>query len=265
LRERIAGKWNALRTLMLFQRYLANWREIWTAYHRMQRVPPLQLRGGLTISFGPEDDPIVLLWEIFGSRVYDCEGFYTPQAGDTVIDIGANIGMFAIYLEWIVRGVTIHCFEPGHETFRQLQRNIEINWLGNLVHPYNCAIADRDGTATLAPGQSLVRALVPRGQTARSPGEKVRTIDMNSAFEVAGVKEVDLLKIDVEGSEVEIMHGAQAGAWQKVRRVVAEVHENVRPGAHQAVTSELIKAGFRIIREFDLPSHAGPTILHASR
>ncbi|MDO8431595.1 MAG: FkbM family methyltransferase [Candidatus Binatus sp.] len=262
---RIAGKWNAFRTLVLFQRYLVNWQAVWAAYHQLQAVPSLQLRGGLTIKYGPADDPIVLLGEIFGSRVYDRGGFYRPKAGDTNIDVGANIGMFAIYLEWITRGVKVHCFEPGIETFRQLQQNIEINGLGDCVQAYNFAIADREGTATLGPGQSLVRALVPDDSPNRSAGEQVRTIDMKSALEIAGVKQVDLLKIDVEGSEVEIVRGAGASGLQNVRRVVAEIHDNVRPGAHDAVVGDLRRAGFRIVREFDLPSHAGPTILQASR
>jgi FkbM family methyltransferase len=264
--ERIAGKWNALRTLLLFQRYLFNWPAVWAAYHQLQPVPPLQLRGGLTIEYGQQDDPIVLLWEIFGSRVYDRGGFYRPKTGDTNFDFGANIGMFAIYLQWIARGVTVHCFEPGIDTFQQLQRNIEINRLGDSVHAYNCAIADREGTALLGGGQSLVRALVTGDEAAsRCAGEPVRTIDMNCALEMAGVSQVDLLKIDVEGSEVEIVKGADPVALQKVRRVAAEIHDNVRPGAHDSVVRGLTRAGFRIVREFDLPSHAGPTILQASR
>jgi len=264
-RERTAGKWNALRTLVLFQRYLVNWREIWTAYHQLQPVPFLQLRGGITVSYGPADDPIALLEEIFGARVYDCFGFYTPRAGDTSVDIGANIGMFALYVQWLARGVTVHCFEPAADAFHQLQRNIETNKLGNFLHAYHCAVADRKGIAMLAPGQSLVRGLVRNDQASERTGEAVHTIDLNAAFELAGVQRVDLLKIDVEGSEVEIVRGANATAWQKVRRVVAEIHENIRPGAHEAVVSELTHAGFRIIREFDLPSHAGPTILQAAR
>ncbi len=268
--ERAVGKWTALQTLVMFQRYLANWREVWEAYRRFQSVPPLRLRGGLTVTYGDGDDPIALLGEIFGARIYDCDGFYTPRAGDIVIDVGANIGMFAVYLQWNARGVNVHCFEPSVSSFGRLKANIELNKIGSVVRAYNVAVSAQEGTANLSAGQSLVRSIVGNDAaadngSARAAGETVRTIDLNAAIDMAGAARIDLLKIDVEGAEVEILNGAAAASWQKIERVVVEIHDNIRPGTHRAVTTAIAKAGLRVVREIDLPNGAGPTILHARR
>src|SRR5438270_8770844 len=102
---KVAGKYYAARALAQFVRRFANWREVWAAYRTGRPLPPLRLRDGLTLYHGGHDDPIYLFREQFIERVYTRGGFYRPAPGDTVIDLGANIGSFALSLQWQARGV----------------------------------------------------------------------------------------------------------------------------------------------------------------
>ena len=62
-----------------------------------------------------------------------------------------------------------------------------------------------------------------------------------------GVKKIDLLKIDVEGAELDVMQGIETEQWKIVRQVVAEVHDH--EGRLQAVQDLLRSAGFDVTVE----------------
>src|SRR5262249_32277270 len=133
LRDHLRGKLYAARTLAQFASMLENWRAVWDAYRGKAPIPPLRLRGGITLYHEPGDDTFALFREIFLDHCYTRAGFYRPRPADTVIDLGANVGFFALYLQWRARGIRIHCFEPAVETRRRLGHNIEANHLTESV------------------------------------------------------------------------------------------------------------------------------------
>src|SRR5947209_1159886 len=101
----ITAKWKAAGALALFIRSFRNWGEVWEAYRNRRPLPRMVLRDGLTVHHGEGDDPVYLFREIFVDRCYTSGGFYSPSPADTVLDLGANIGFFALYLQHAARGV----------------------------------------------------------------------------------------------------------------------------------------------------------------
>jgi len=127
------------------------------------------------------------------------------QPGQTVIDIGANVGVYALSLARKV-GPTgqVWAFEPASDTAALLEAGISANgtpWL----HLQRQALSDHTGTAWLqTPGQSELNSLAADQQ---GPGEEVSLTTLDACLDTFGWRQVDLLKIDAEGEEERILAG----------------------------------------------------------
>lgn len=136
-----------------------------------------------------------------------CQRIVRP--GDTVIDVGANIGIVTLTLAKLVgpRG-RVFSFDPNPYVVQLLRQSIERNGLAN-VHLEQCAIGDEEGELVLQVPQghsgraSLVRHTASNGST--EVRVLVRTL---SDLVPATVERVRLLKIDVEGFEPQVLRGA---------------------------------------------------------
>ena len=91
----------------------SNWQDVLRALRCGTEVPPIHLKNGLRIAHSADDDIGYSFFEIFGLQPYTSRGFYQPHPSHTVVDIGANIGLFALYLAGCAPGIEVHCFEPS--------------------------------------------------------------------------------------------------------------------------------------------------------
>ncbi len=144
---------------------------------------------------------------IFMKREYDIPSSLLPSAHLTIIDIGANNGLFALYMKSLRSDCTIHCFEPVPQTLTLLRKNTE-DHTGIQIYPY--ALSNRCGTAqiNLHPentGENSLKSVQGNnGQTLA-----IQLIDAATAFRQMGLSYIDVLKIDTEGCEVEILESLQ--------------------------------------------------------
>ena len=135
-------------------------------------------------------------------------------SGRTFLDIGANVGYFALAAAKRDPDALVLAVEPCAETFGTLERNIRLNGLSN-VRAVQTALADYVGTAQMnvnAPGKDGLNTLgTPSHVACRVVGQEsvpVTTLDNLLASE--GVSEVHVMKVDVEGAELLVFRGAQA-------------------------------------------------------
>ena len=148
------------------------------------------------------------------------------RPGDVVIDIGANIGIVAIYLAKTHPGIRIVAIEPVPTTFGHLQENISLNAVSNIT-ALNCAVTKdgRDLRMIVNPGHS--GGSTGHLRDLKQPGHYNLTVRSRTLDGIFGEYVPDrcrLLKIDCEGAEYEILSGARC--LTRVDHLGIEIHHN---------------------------------------
>ena len=127
--------------------------------------------------------------------------------GACVVDVGANFGLYAIESGRIAGpDGNIHAFEPVPHQFALLQKNITMNGVNVEAHPK--AVAAKTGEQRFYVTHS--GSFSGFTDTGRSPVVDTLNVSCAALDDVASLKDtpVDLLKIDVEGAELEVLKGA---------------------------------------------------------
>jgi FkbM family methyltransferase len=136
---------------------------------------------------------------------------FKPEKGETVIDIGSNIGFYTLRASRYV-GATgkVISIEPNPETFGVLKSNIMENNCNNVV-ALCCAAGAEDGYANLYVPSNYPAGsrIVQKGSNSGITREKVRIITIDSLVRKLGLKRIDWMKIDVEGSDTEVIIGCK--------------------------------------------------------
>ena len=200
--------------------------------------------GGVTHVFGFGTGEMLTPQEIYVLGGYDRLPEFVPQRGWVVFDVGANAGVYAV--QQARRGAAVYAFEPNPDCYRRLQRSIHLNAVQERVTPMNAALGAAAGAAELhVPGgrttMGSLRSDGPDLQDGRSVPIQIRTVD--GVMRDLGVTRVDLLKIDVEGLEVDVLRGARE-SLPRVDRVVLEYHSK---DLRAAVVDLLGRSGFIVV------------------
>jgi FkbM family methyltransferase len=206
-----------------FRSRLRNWREAWRAIHTGTRWVTLYLRNGLVLRGGGRDDVVGIFNEIFVDRCYDPAWFYRPEPGHTVLDVGANIGIFSLYLDSVAPGIRVVAFEPHPETFDRLTENLAANRAGANIATRQVAVGRGHGEVRFSGASGLDSG--HEAATSVGLGEAVECVGLADALEMAGDGPIDLLKVDTEGAEVEIIASAPPTVWPRIARAVVEYHD----------------------------------------
>ncbi|MFD4604398.1 FkbM family methyltransferase [Streptomyces sp. NPDC058464] len=243
-------------------------------------------------------------WEVSFLRE-EVGGYFTHgivcTPGATVLDVGANIGVFsATVYERLDGDVRIYAFEPLPPLHATLERNARDFFNGRLTPlPYGLASREDELDFSYVPAATIFSSssrdqgnieaerrrvtasiveLISQGGLGpvlrRVPlpiltvlvGRKLRVMrrlethrvkvrPLSSAIEEQGIDRIDLLKIDVEGAELEVLRGIEERHWPLVRQVVVEV-ERWRQN-RDTVCATLLTHGFTVSTEQNPVQQAG--------
>jgi len=176
---------------------------------------------------------LISYWEIWHERCYDAIATDHPQC---VVDVGANIGAFALYMAIVKHAELVIAFEPSPQTFPRLAKNIEINGVKN-VRVVNAAVGDKEAILSFSDGLMSINSRV-----SESGPLKVPCVTLDA--ELSGIPSIDILKIDTEGYETQVLQGASE-TLKKTKRIAAELHY---PGERQEIESILFPYGFSLTK-----------------
>ncbi|MFY1633278.1 FkbM family methyltransferase [Solwaraspora sp. WMMB335] len=200
-----------------------------------------------------------------------------------VVDVGANIGLFSYFITRAFPSCRVLAFEPMPETLEALRRNVDEHRLsGVVIEEYALGEQSEEkaeftyypllpGNSTRYPHEkelqrSVMSQLEPPDDVRRElTGYPVAVaVQRLSSFLPAG-RPVDLLKIDVEGAELDVLRGVDADQWPLIGQVTLEVQD--LGGRLEAVCELLRGQGFLVSYERSpmIPPEVLTYLVHARR
>lgn len=136
------------------------------------------------------------------------------RTANTIFDVGANVGLYSLLSAAAKPGVAVHAFEPTPEILDRFKENIRLNGFKN-IHVNQTAVGRSSGTAVLrecygSDGANEGMNFIVGVQQDSEPKDRVVPIvSLDDYCRKAGVDQIDLLKMDIEGGECEALTGAQ--------------------------------------------------------
>ena len=142
------------------------------------------------------------------------------KSSDTVIDVGAHIGLFTLYASQSCKIGNIYSYEPVKENFEILKENMNINNLKN-VKIFNLAVSNSNSTITLfmnndESGHSMF--------SESSENIIVKSTSLMKIFDDNKIKECNFLKLDCEGAEYEIIEKLPSTYFEMIEKIIIEYH-----------------------------------------
>jgi FkbM family methyltransferase len=126
------------------------------------------------------------------------------EPGQTVVDVGAHVGYYSLLASVLVgESGSVHAFEPDRRNARFLRRHVRMNRRSNVT-VVEVAVADRTGISEFRTAGGSGTGRLDAGGDRQVP-----TIRLDDYCSDRGIAP-DVLKIDVEGAEVEVLAGAAA-------------------------------------------------------
>jgi FkbM family methyltransferase len=163
------------------------------------------------------------------------------RAGDVFYDIGSNTGLFAIDFCYQHDSVWCYAFEAQPLQSDAIVSSIQLNNLKN-AKCVSCLLGAQDGIGTLyLTSHSIHASIVPRESHYDEIELPMRTID--SLSNEGAIKDPDVIKIDVEGSEMNVFKGAIKTFSRSSPSIIFEADENMkRAGVDPNVLLALIRS-----------------------
>jgi amino acid adenylation domain-containing protein/FkbM family methyltransferase len=233
--------------------------------------PDLQtttLPNGMTIAHVSESETDFLYREIFVDLCYESAAAELRE-GDVVFDVGANIGLAALYFAMVQPDITVVAFEPAPLPFRALVENLRKHQVRSKF--FQCALHRHAGETTffyypdntvmsglyVDPARDMAatetflhnaglddgdaRFIAERRFSVEATNCRLDTVSNVLARE--GITDVALLKVDVEGAEADVLAGIAPDDWKRIHRLVVELHDDA---SAREITQLLRARGFTV-------------------
>jgi amino acid adenylation domain-containing protein/non-ribosomal peptide synthase protein (TIGR01720 family)/FkbM family methyltransferase len=247
--------------------------------------PRRRLPNGLAIVEINPNETDFLYRDVFENRAYLRHGIAIGP-GDCIVDAGANIGMFSLFAHLCAEGVRIYSIEPNPAAFEVLRINTQLygldacllqrglsNGAGSRGYTHYPAFTSLSGLyGDVEAEKRVVRSFTGRQETWRGPAAvlnreadsafeelldsrfrsealEIEVITLSGMIAECGIERIDLLKINVEKSEMDVLQGIAEDDWPKIRQIAMEVHD--LDGRLETVRSLLGDRGYQVAVEED--------------
>lgn len=198
--------------------------------------------------------------EVIARREYAPTAEWLPSDGQVILDIGANAGVFTVDAATRVgQSGRVIAVEPNPAAFQRLTENLAMNEL--TARAVSVSIG-------LGRGTQLAALQIPNGNSTVGHLENASNQDaaawvgvfpLDTLVDQLGIRRIDLLKIDVEGAELDVIAGARR-AMGNTERVVIEA----AVGVVEEISAELQGQGFKVTRR-TAGTDSGATLLFGAR
>lgn len=166
--------------------------------------------------------------------------------GDEVFfDIGANVGVYSCFVGNKMGSGSVYAFEPHPNNLERLYQNVELNEIEDIVSVQEYALSDGTGEFDLSVRGSSMSGEGRHSLVTDLDSKETITVSTYRGDEKVGnsIPEPDILKIDVEGSEYEVLTGLRKTLSKQKPKIYCEIHTDIlrRNGLHRNTIVEYLK------------------------
>jgi FkbM family methyltransferase len=190
------------------------------------------------------------------------------RPSDIFFDIGANTGEFTLFAAKRLQSGQVYAFEPASHMYNKLSMHAERNSLSH-VHLFKLALADSEGETLLySPTINFSDGSVHNGIGSLFSGrfrqstehqEVIRLTTLDRFVQEHGVPHIDLMKIDVEGAELQVLRGAEQVIRRSLPRIIIEIDKrNIQRSGYD--TRDIIRFLHEIAYDLHTISRSGTLI-----
>jgi FkbM family methyltransferase len=172
------------------------------------------------------DDIFPTVGEIFYDKVYERD-FVRLESGDTVVDIGANYGIFSLYTQ-LFNPKKVYAVEPLKVTFDNMVKNVS----DYGVVCINKAISDKEGFEKFTVTDVNANNFSSKNIDSYHPSdmiseELVETITINKLISDYNINKIDFLKVDCEGAELDLFNTIDKEYLKyNIKKIAIEYHSS---------------------------------------
>ena len=154
-------------------------------------------------------------------RVCDHTLYLDGRAMKVVVDLGMNKGEFS---NWVVNNTDARCVgvEPVPSLYRTLPR-------GDRIEAEQAAVGATPGRQSLCVPREACASLASAGLTQDGDRVEVEVITLDELMRSHRLEWIDLLKIDIEGAEIELLEGLDKETFARIGQMTVEFHDFLRP------------------------------------
>jgi len=143
--------------------------------------------------------------ELFFENIYLKYGFHNSPKPLTIIDCGANIGLYSFLVSTQYQVKKIYAFEPSQAIYNLLCDNIKENYFADKIIPINCFLGRSKGSVCFDVNDDV---FTMSKKSINDIGVDVAQVSIDSFISDEGISDIDIIKMDIEGGEYDAIAGA---------------------------------------------------------
>ena len=238
------GFFSKLQIFLNSRKIFKNWYIYPKVYYKLinDKFVIFRTKTDLRIKIRVRSTDLMTLTNVWMINEYDIEDFEI-NVNDTVIDIGAHIGLFSLLVSQRCKTGKILSFEPVRENFDLLVSNLKLNHIENVL-PFNMAVSKNlDKLNLFLNDDQSAHSIFPKSSESIS----VESTSLQKIFEENKISSCKLLKLDCEGAEYEIIDSLPSEYLNKIQNIVMEYHSaDTKPELVKNLILKIKNAGFKI-------------------
>jgi FkbM family methyltransferase len=188
---------------------------------------------------------VAMFDQVFLYDDYKIEFSFEPKI---IIDAGANVGLFSILMKNRFPAAKVICIEPDKENCEVLRKNLSPY---NNVEIVNAGLWNSVTKLTIQDKYNAGHSALVVEEDAING--KVSAVTIGSLMQSYGLQQIDILKIDIETSEKEVFLKNYEQWLPKVRVIIIELHDWLKPGCSkvffEAINKSFSNYSYLVCRE----------------
>lgn len=240
----VQWRYSLIKELLFYFQICHNWKDVIKARLYHQPLERFEIRKHQVITFRGAP-PFHILRDIWQHKVYTHFYPINLPSPSIVVDIGANIGVFSLYSDYVWPHAKVLAYEPAPDNLENLRENIRLSGLESKISVQPFAVSDQDNS-------SMVFYIKKEGGWNSIFGDSrdvpitVSTISMAKVLMDVNNQIIDFMKIDCEGAEYCILSGKMDMFRNFVKYIAMEYHQ-VAGHSYVELIELFQKAGFEVV------------------